>query len=557
MTPSTLTMAGPDTPHQDSTATFSPVATVSGTLDAARRSIRFLTFSGSPRGPTTDLDNGPSPPYQEQDPREPQPSVQGEEPQVGAHSLVPRGSIRRNIDLGTSVLSKTNTEKQLFTLEEDKPKKQGSLVTIFAIWNTMMGSSLLIMPWAIAQAGYVLGIGLTIFLGCLSYYTCGLVLKTSEKDGESGDEEKVVKPEFSDFGDAIEYFLGRRLSLFGIIISLLTFLGALVAYWIFMSRFLFNVGNVIHHYAWDNNQTTINHRQILENLDDEPPGTGVKSVSSFHRYWSAEYTVPAYLILILYPISCMKEPTVFTKFNALGVGSVLILIGYVIYRAALWGVNMDHFKDPSIVGFNTKFPAITGSLSMGFFIHNGILPITAHHAKPANKKRDLGIAYLLVALTYLTIGIIYYITYPDRKDGIPDNFLRLVTKDDIYGIISSVFLLFQMVTVYPLLLFMFRNQFMTKILHIANYRYAWIFVLNAVVVLICVLLAMFWPRVGALIRIVGAISGFVYNYTFPCLVYLAALRASGRLTKFNLLIHSAIVVFGVLNLIGQFVIPLD
>lgn len=46
----------------------------------------------------------------------------------------------------------------------------------------------------------------------------------------------------------------------------------------------------------------------------------------------------------------MKEPTVFTRFNALGVGSVLILIGYVIYRAALWGVNMDHFNDPSIVG---------------------------------------------------------------------------------------------------------------------------------------------------------------------------------------------------------------
>ena len=41
----------------------------------------------------------------------------------------------------------------------------------------------------------------------------------------------------------------------------------------------------------------------------------------------------------------------------------------------------------------------------------------------------------------------------------------------MYGIVSSVFLLFQMVTVYPLLLFMFRNQFMTKVLRIANYRY--------------------------------------------------------------------------------------
>jgi hypothetical protein len=72
------------------------------------------------------------------------------------------------------------------------------------------------------------------------------VLSTSEKERDRLDEEKVVKPEFSDFGDAIEHFLGRRLSFFGVLISLLTFLGALIAYWIFMSRFLFNVGNVIH-----------------------------------------------------------------------------------------------------------------------------------------------------------------------------------------------------------------------------------------------------------------------------------------------------------------------
>lgn len=58
-----------------------------------------------------------------------------------------------------------------------------------------------------------------------------------------------------------------------------------------------------------------------------------------------------------------------------------------------------------------------------------------------------------------------------------------------------------------------------------------------------------------LFRIVGAISGFAYNYTFPCLVYLAALKAAGQLTKRTLFLHTIIVVFGVLNLIGQFIIP--
>ncbi|XP_055337734.1 sodium-coupled neutral amino acid transporter 9 homolog [Paramacrobiotus metropolitanus] len=436
-------------------------------------------------------------------------------------------------------------------------RKQGSLVTIFAIWNTMMGATLLIMPWAIAQAGFILGIFLTIFLGCLSYYTCSLVLSSAERQKDANDAEKVMRPAFFDFGDAIEYYLGRRLALCGVVISLLTFLGALIAYWIFMSRFLFNVGNVIYHYAWDTNSTEADARSKLEAPIDFEALNVSAAVKSFKDFWSAQYTVPVYLAAILLPLSCMREPTVFTKFNALGVCSVFVLLAYVIYRAVIWGINMDSGVDDSIRGFNTKFPAITGSLSMGFFIHNGILPITQHHEKPQNKKRDLGLAYLLVALTYLSIGIIFYITYPERKDEIPDNFLRLVTKVDIFGIVASVFLLFQMVTVYPLMLYMFRNQFLVKILKKIDYRYGWIIAVNAVVVTICILLAMFWPRVGTLIRIVGAISGFAYNYTFPCLVYLAMLRAAGYLTKLSLFLHAIIIIFGVLNLIGQFIIPVD
>jgi sodium-coupled neutral amino acid transporter 9 len=37
--------------------------------------------------------------------------------------------------------------------------RQSSLVTIFAIWNTMMGTSMLSMAWGLQQSGFLLGLG--------------------------------------------------------------------------------------------------------------------------------------------------------------------------------------------------------------------------------------------------------------------------------------------------------------------------------------------------------------------------------------------------------------
>lgn len=50
----------------------------------------------------------------------------------------------------------------------------------FAIWNTMMGTSLLSMPWGITQSGFVLGILLIVGLGILTLYTAYRVLKAKD-----------------------------------------------------------------------------------------------------------------------------------------------------------------------------------------------------------------------------------------------------------------------------------------------------------------------------------------------------------------------------------------
>ena len=78
---------------------------------------------------------------------------------------------------------------------EEGGGKLGSLTTIFSIWNTMVGSGLLFIPWAYSNSGLVLGILITLVSFLISYYTCYLVLKTAGTD--------------NDYTDTLQKYFGR------------------------------------------------------------------------------------------------------------------------------------------------------------------------------------------------------------------------------------------------------------------------------------------------------------------------------------------------------------
>lgn len=74
------------------------------------------------------------------------------------------------------------------------------------------------------------------------------------------------------------------------------------------------------------------------------------------------------------------------------------------------------------------------------------------------------------------------------------------------AIIARLLLLFQLFTVFPLISYMLRIDILTNINQIfknqkfANFTYGRVMVLNACVVLVCILFACFLPRIGTLIR---------------------------------------------------------
>lgn len=139
----------------------------------------------------------------------------------------------------------------------------------------------------------------------------------------------------------------------------------------------------------------------------------------------------------------------------------------------------------------------------------------------------MSIAYILVALTYLGIGATFYLTFPLEKDCIEDviknihslhyisknlsfiyfcffqNLLNNFSRSDTLTVIARVFLLFQMMTVFPLLAYILRTQILYAFFNSIYPSFNHVFSLNVILLAVCVVFAIFLPQVGTITRYVS------------------------------------------------------
>ncbi|VEL09487.1 unnamed protein product, partial [Protopolystoma xenopodis] len=93
-----------------------------------------------------------------------------------------------------------------------------------------------------------------------------------------------------------------------------------------------------------------------------PRFIGVTAANStdFHRFWNSTRTVPAWLLLIVFPLVSIRSPAFLSRFNALGTLSILYLINLVLTKASSWGINMnltakDEFFGVPLAGIDIGF----------------------------------------------------------------------------------------------------------------------------------------------------------------------------------------------------------
>ncbi|KAL7847132.1 hypothetical protein SRHO_G00221120 [Serrasalmus rhombeus] len=450
---------------------------------------------------------------------------------------------------------------------KDGAPKNPSIVTIFAIWNTMMGTSILSIPWGIKQAGFTLGIIILILMGLLTLYCCYRVLKSPKSI-------PYIDTSDWEFPDVCKYYFGAFGQWSSLLFSLVSLIGAMVVYWVLMSNFLFNTGKFIYNFVHNVNLsdsefgTNGTDRVVCPYPDVNPHrynnytvylGDNNTGTAVFDHWWSKTNTIPFYLIILLLPLLNFRSASFFARFTFLGTGSVIYLIVLVTIKAFRLGFHLEfhwfHSTELFVPEFRLLFPQLTGVLTLAFFIHNCIITLMKNNRNQENNVRDLSLAYLLVGVTYLYVGVLIFAAFPSPplpKECLEPNFLDNFPSSDVWVFLARTFLLFQMTTVYPLLGYLVRVQLMGHIFGEHYPSFIHVFLLNVLIVSAGVLMARFYPNIGSIIRYSGATCGLALVFVLPSVIHMVALKRSGELRWPSACFHSLIILLGVANLLGQF-----
>eukprot|EP00743_Colponemidia_sp_Colp-15_P001756 GILK01001917.1.p1 GENE.GILK01001917.1~~GILK01001917.1.p1 ORF type:complete len:450 (+),score=81.79 GILK01001917.1:80-1429(+) len=386
---------------------------------------------------------------------------------------------------------------------------QPSIVTVFSIWNTMIGSSLVSIPWAVTEAGLVLGIFMIVAMAGIAYYTCWLTVKYGYR--------------YDDFTDAVQKRFGngaQRVTLFA---SVLLLVGALIAYHVLMRDALFSI---VAHVLTSSSQT----------ID----------------LWTP--TAAALVILAtLFPITNLKNFSVFVKINTIGVVFVAVIVGFICYTGLTTFTEAGH--DVEISYANQNWGPLAGMLSLSFFIHNAAIPIMKNQRDPSKNKRDLALGYLFTALSYIAVAVLGYFGFHDvhrfGKDKLTQNVLNMFSSNDVGALIARLSLFLQIVTVFPLLLSVIRRQVCT-FFFASEYPSAFhVFTFNSIMMLLTTSFAVFYPNVGSILSYTGALCGLILVFAMPVAVHLKSVPEGVSTPSF--LVHCVIVLIGLLFLVYQFV----
>ena len=100
-------------------------------------------------------------------------------------------------------------------------EKHNSYVIIFSIWNTMIGTAVVCLPWAFQQAGFLLASCICFTSYLVSFYTTKLIVDATGRD--------------ADFCITLKKYFGKKGYYTGIIAPAVLMLGAMTALFVILS----------------------------------------------------------------------------------------------------------------------------------------------------------------------------------------------------------------------------------------------------------------------------------------------------------------------------------
>jgi sodium-coupled neutral amino acid transporter 9 len=414
-----------------------------------------------------------------------------------------------------------------------------------------------------------------VLCGIMSYYTGYLCIKLAEscRNGKGG-----VLPEFQ---EVCRRYLGKTGEYTALLAANVIVIGALAVYYVLMAKFLFGSGMAIYEIKTAAENTTllpyvddqkciikqINRTKILQGL---PPlndsaaeaelANGVDMTATFSGAWDLHKSIPLYL-LVVYILTNIRDPTFFSKFSAFGTLTVFLIFITAFYKAAQWGIseNVDFSNEVSphyVTQFNFKGTAVLpGILSMAYFVHSAVTTLVKDNRNQENNARDLGIAYFLVFITYTILGLVFYLAYPGWKGCMTDMFIENFDKKEWIVPMMDVLMFIRILTVYPLLTYFIRVQNFSVFCNTDWPGYPRVMMVNFFLVALGCSCAMFYDKIGDIIRYAGSFCSMIYMFFLPCCIYMMyQKKQTGRIPIWSWILHVFLMIVGLANFIIQFTI---
>ena len=247
---------------------------------------------------------------------------------------------------------------------------QSRWATVGSVVNTMMGTTIVALPFGLAESGVGAGLAIIALLGCVSCFTCLVVVEST--------------PRVREFSVAVRRLLGRRVQLAAWAVSVAIILGAAIIYHVLMQETLFAL--------------------VATLLGAARVSAGAAGA------WRREYAALLPMAL-LFPVSCLRDLSLLVRFNSFGFlfmayvivfiafhGAAVLAAGaaapvaFVASKAAGAGAYGADGRLQVVLGGTLNFASLGGMMMLSFFLHNCVQPIVKLAGQSSGRRPSPGAA---------------------------------------------------------------------------------------------------------------------------------------------------------------------
>ena len=426
----------------------------------------------------------------------------------------------------------------------DLANKANSMGIVFTVWNTMMGSTLLVMPYTFNEAGWLLALILSVVCAATMRYTGGLILYYAEG---------LMADPAAEFADLARLHFGRAGHLLAFATGNFVVLAAAVA----MHGYLATVLKHLIALPPAHGGFCVAAEGNFTHPGDSGGAVESPCLEPLLRLWTpvSDAAPPPFLVVIVLvvtlPLANLPSIRLLARLNTVGVFCFGIIMAFAFVSAGVAGVS----RTPStrMSSRSPGRPASSSAYSRLFFIHNAFITIMrsaairAQRPRPDRRVRLTWACYIVMGASACIcppLGDIGALSGPLARNGI----LSLEQPPAMAPvlIIARSAVLIQSMTVYPVLLFIVRSQVFTALYGKGYPGPLPVLVLSSLMATITTVFTALGVDIADVLKFAGAGGGLVCCEVLPALIHAKVSRERGALTAWRVLVVVLLCVFGVM-----------